>query len=278
MARTVRDAAILLSAMAGADEEDEATQKKERKEYPDYTKFLDKDGLTGARIGVLRKYFGFLPAVDTIINDALEILKQNGAILIDPIIIDSLGKFDDAEGTVLSYELKADMAAYLKHRGPDTPLHTMKDLIDFNEKNADKEMPYFGQELFLEAEKRGPLTEKEYIEASDRKHRLTREEGIDAVMNKHYLDAIVSPTDSPAWVTDLVDGDHFLGGSSQLAAVAGYPHITVPAGQVLGLPVGISFFGRAWSEPVLLKIAYAYEQVTEARKPPKFLPTVNLKA
>jgi amidase len=272
MTRTVRDAAILLSAMAGADEEDDATRNIERKEYPDYTKFLDKDGLKGVRIGVLRKYFGFLPAVDTIINDALEILKQNGAVLIDPIIIDSLGKFDDAEGTVLSYELKADMAAYLKHRGANTPFHTLKDLIDFNEKNADKEMPYFGQELFLEAEKRGPLTDKEYIEALDRKYRLTREEGIDAVMNKHNLDAIVSPTDSPAWVTDLVDGDHFLGGSSQLAAVAGYPHITVPAGQVLGLPVGISFFGRAWSEPVLLKIAYAFEQVTKARKPPKFLP------
>ena len=170
------------------------------------------------------------------------------------------------------------MAAYLKHRGANTPFHTLKDLIDFNEKNADKEMPYFGQELFLEAEKRGPLTDKEYLEALDRKYRLTREEGIDAVMNKHNLDAIVSPTDSPAWVTDLVDGDHFLGGSSQLAAVAGYPHITVPAGQVFGLPVGISFFGRAWSEPVLLKIAYAFEQATKARKPPKFLPTVNFKS
>ncbi len=278
MTRTVRDAAILLSAMAGADEEDNATQNKERKQYPDYTKFLDKDGLKGARIGVLRKYFGFLPAVDKIINDALETLKQNGAILVDPIIIDSLGKFDDSEGTVLSYELKADMATYLKHRGPDTPFHTLKDLIDFNEKNADKEMLYFGQELFLEAEKKGPLTDKEYIEALDRKYRLTREEGIDAVMNKHDLDAIVSPTDSPAWVTDLVNGDHFLGGSAQLAAVAGYPHITVPAGQVFGLPVGISFFGRAWSEPTLLKIAYAFEQVTKARKPPEFLPTANFKS
>ncbi len=278
MARTVSDAAILLNTMAGADEEDEATQNKERKAYPDYTKFLDKDGLKGARIGVLRKYFGFLPAVDKIINDALEILKQQGAILIDPVTIDSLGKFDDAEGTVLSYELKADMAAYLKHRGPNATFHTLKDLIDFNERNADKEMPFFGQELFLQAEKRGPLTDAEYLEALDRKYRLTREEGIDAVMTKHNLDAIVSPTDSPAWVTDLVDGDHFLGGSSQLAAVAGYPHITVPAGQVFGLPVGISFFGRAWSEPVLLKIAYAYELVSKARKPPKFLPTVNFKA
>ncbi|HVZ97248.1 MAG TPA: amidase [Chitinophagaceae bacterium] len=278
MTRTVRDAAILLSAIAGEDEEDDATQNKDRKQYPDYTKFLDKDGLKGARIGVLRKYFGFLPAVDKIINDALDILKQNGAILVDPVIIDSLGKFDDSEGTVLSYELKAGMAAYLKHRGANTPFHTLKDLIDFNEKNADKEMPYFGQELFLEAENRGPLTDKDYLEALDRKYRLTREEGIDAIMNKHNLDAIVSPTDSPAWVTDLVDGDHFLGGSSQLAAVAGYPHITVPAGQVMGLPVGISFFGRAWSEPALLKIAYAFEQITKARRPPEFLPTVNIKS
>jgi amidase len=276
MTRTVRDAAILLSTMAGIDEEDDATKNSERKSYPDYTKFLEIDGLKGARIGVLRKYFGFLPSVDKVINGSLEILKKNGAVLIDPIIIDSLGQFDDSEGTVLLYELKADMAAYLKHRGPNTPFHTLKDLIDFNEKHADKEMPYFNQELFLEGEEKGPLTEKEYIDALEKNHRLTREEGIDAVMSKHNLDAIVSPTDSPAWMTDLVDGDHFLGGSSQLAAVAGYPHITVPAGQVFGLPIGISFFGRAWSEPVLLKISYAFEQATKCRKPPNFLKNVNL--
>ena len=275
MARTVRDAAILLSAMDGVDEEDEATQYKERTNGTDYTKFLDKNGLKGARIGVLRQYFGFLPSVDKIINASLEVLKQHGAILIDPIVIDTLGKFDDSEGAVLRYELKADMAAYLKHRGNGTSFHTLKDLIDFNEKHADKEMPFFNQELFLQAEAKESLTEPDYIEALAKNHRMTREEGIDAVMNKHNLDAIVSPTDSPAWMTDLVDGDHFLGGSSQLAAVAGYPHITVPAGNVFGLPVGISFFGRAWSEPVLLKIAYAFEQVTLARKPPQFLPTVN---
>lgn len=276
MCRTVRDAAILLGAMAGTDEEDAATQQKERTNYTDYTKFLDKNGLKGVRIGVLRQYFGFLPSVDIIINAALDILKQQGAILIDPVVIDTLGKFDDSEGTVLRYELKADMAAYLAHRGNGTTFHTLKDLIDFNDKHADKEMPYFNQELFLQAEAKGPLTDQEYLDAVDKNHRMTREEGIDAVMNKHGLDAIVSPTDSPAWMTDLVDGDHFLGGSSQLAAVAGYPHITVPAGDVLGLPIGVSFFGRAWSEPSLLKIAYAFEQASKARKPPKFLPTLKL--
>ena len=210
MCRTVRDAAILLGAMAGADEEDEATQNKKRTNVNDYTKFLDKDGLKGARIGVLRQYFGFLPSVDKIMNASLEVLKKQGAILIDPVVIDTLGKFDDSEGAVLRYELKADMAAYLKHRGNGTSFHTLKDLIEFNEKHADKEMPYFNQELFLQAEAKGPLTDQDYIEAVEKNHRMTREEGIDAVMNKYNLDAIVSPTDSPAWMTDLVDGDHFL--------------------------------------------------------------------
>jgi amidase len=276
MTRTVRDAAILLGAMSGIDKEDIATQDKNRTNTNDYTKYLDKEGLKGARIGVLRQYFGFLPSVDKIMDKSLEILKQKGAILIDPIVIDSIGKFDDSEGIVLRYELKADMEAYLKHRGNGTSFKTLKDLIDYNKNHADKEMPYFAQELFLQAESKGLLTDAIYIEALKRNHRLTREEGIDAIMNKHNLDAIVSPTDSPAWMTDLVNGDHFLGGSSSLAAVAGYPHITVPAGDVFGLPVGISFFGRAWSEPVLLKIAFAFEQATLARKKPKFLTTVNL--
>ncbi len=276
MCRTLRDAAILLGAMVGPDDEDAATQNKNRTNVNDYTKFLDKDGLKGARIGVLRQYFGFLPSVDKIINASLDVLQKQGAVLVDPVVIDTLGRFDNSEGIVLRYELKNDMAAYLKHRGNGTSFHTLKDLIEFNNRHTDKEMPYFNQELFLQAEAKGSLTDPEYKEALEKNHRMTRVEGIDAVMDKYNLDAIVSPTDSPAWMTDLVDGDHFLGGSSQLAAVAGYPHITVPAGDVFGLPIGISFFGRAWSEPVLLKIAYAFEQATKARKAPKFLPTAKL--
>ena len=277
MARTVSDAAILLGSITGADPEDAATADKKRKAFTDYTQFLVNDGLNGARIGIVRKYFGFLPGVDQVIEDALTILKKNGAVLIDPVEIDSIGKFDDSELTVLLYELKADLKSYLDRRGPDTPVHSLKDIIEFNKAHAAEEMPYFRQELFLQAEEKGPLTDKEYIEALEKNHRLSRNEGIDAVMDKFNLDALVSPTDSPAWMTDLVDGDHFLGGSSSLAAVAGYPHITVPAGFVFGLPIGISFYGRAWSEPVLLKIAYSYEQASKVRKVPEFLPTANLK-
>ncbi len=277
MARTVRDAALLLGAMAGIDPEDEATSNKERVSYSDYTKFLSEDGLKGARIGVVRKYFGFLPQVDKIIEDSLEILRKQGAVLVDPVEIESLGKFDESELKVLLYELKADMNAYLQRRGEGTPVHSLKDIIDFNLKHEAEEMPYFKQELFLQAEEKGPLTDNDYIEALVKNQRLTRDEGIDLVMDKYNLDALVAPTDSPAWMTDLVDGDHFLGGCSSLAAVAGYPHITIPAGFVFGLPIGISFFGRAWSESVLLKIAYGFEQASKARKKPEFLQTVNLK-
>ncbi len=277
MARTVHDAAVLLGAMTGADPEDEATENSMRKSFKDYTQFLDPNGLKGARIGVVRKYFGFHPAVDEIMEKALDILKNNGAVIIDPADVDAIGKVDGSEMTVLLYELKADMKKYFEHRGPGSPARSLEDLIEFNKKHASEEMPYFKQELFLEAEKKGPLSDKEYVDALAKNHRLTRKEGIDAVMTKHNLEALIAPTDSPAWMTDLVDGDHFLGGSSQLAAVAGYPSITVPAGFVFGLPIGISFFGRVWSEPVLLKIAYGFEQVSKVRKQPGFLTTADLK-
>ena len=276
MARTVRDAAILLGAMAGVDPEDKATTDKNRKSYTDYTQFLVPDGLKGARIGIVRKYFGFLPQVDAVMENTLDILKNKGSVLVDPVDIEVIGKLDSNEMAVLLYELKADMKAYLDRRGSGSPVHSLKDIIEFNKKTSAEEMPYFKQELFIEAEKKGPLTDKDYLDALNKNHNLSRKVGIDAVMDKYNLDALVSPTDSPAWLTDLVDGDHFLGGSSQLAAVAGYPHITVPAGFVFGLPIGISFYGRAWSEAVLLKIAYGFEQASMVRKPPSFLPKANL--
>jgi amidase len=277
MCRTVRDAALILSAITGVDPADRYTSESQGKSYTDYTRFLDPRGLKGARIGVARKYFGFSDGVDALMNEAIDIMKREGAEIVDPADIDSFGKFDDTELTVLLYELKADMGQYLAARGANCPMKTLKDLIEFNDHNAQKEMRYFGQDTFLKAEAKGPLTEREYIDALEKNHRLTRTEGIDGIMDKSKLDALIAPTGSPAWVTDLVNGDHFGGGSSNAAAVAGYPNINVTAGYLFGLPVGISFFGRAWSEPTLIKLAYSFEQATQARKAPKFLPTVDLK-
>jgi amidase len=224
----------------------------------------------------VRKYFGFNMRVDALMNEAIVAMKQAGATVVDPVELESFGKFDESELLVLLYELKADLNAYLARLGPSAPVHTLKDIIDFNNNHREQEMPYFGQDLFEKAEAKGPLTEKEYVDALEKNHRLARKEGIDAVMDKHQLDALVAPTGSPAWLTDLVTGDHVDGGSSNFAAVAGYPNITVPAGDVFGLPVGISFFGRAWSEPILLKLAYSFEQETKYRKPPRFLPRVEM--
>jgi amidase len=274
MARTVRDAAILLSALAGADPRDSATAASTGKTAADYTQFLDPNGLRGARIGVARKYFGFSESVDGLMNDVIDEMKRQGAVLVDPADLDSFGKFDDSELVVLLYELKADLNAHLAGR-PDAAVRSLKDVIEFNERNKEKEMPYFMQDLFIKAEAKGPLTTKEYLDALEANHRLSRAEGIDGVMDKFHLDAIMAPTGGPAWLTDLVDGDHAGGGSSSAAAVAGYPDITVPAGFISGLPVGVSFFGRAWSEPVLLKIAYGFEQSTKVRKPPRFLATAQ---
>jgi amidase len=276
MCRTMRDAATMLGALTGVDPEDSATTASRAKSYSDYTQFLNADGLRGARIGVLRKTFGFSPAVDKLMESALDAMKKQGATLVDPVAITTLGKFGESEFTVFMYELKADLNAYLVRLGASAPVKTLKEIIDFNERNREKEMPYFGQENFLKAEQKGPLTSKEYLDALKKNHKLARKEGVDAVMDKFKLDAIVAPTGGPAWLTDPVNGDSFGGGSSDSAAVAGYPNINVPAGFVFGLPVGISFFGRAWSEPVLIKLAYAFEQATKVRKTPRFLPSVEL--
>jgi len=275
MARTVHDAAILLGVLAGSDARDSATADADGKKSADYTQFLDPNGLRGARIGVARKYFGFSDSVDELMNRAIAEMKAAGAEIIDPADLESHGKFDDTELLVLMYELKADLNSYLAQR-PGARVRSLVDVITFNEKNKDKEMPYFGQDLFLKAQDKNPLTDKEYNAALAANHSLSREHGIDGVMEKFRLDALVAPTGGPAWLTDLANGDHAVGGSSNAAAVAGYPNINVPAGFVFGLPVGISFFGRAWSEPTLLKIAYGFEQLVKARKAPEFLSSMKV--
>jgi amidase len=259
LARTVTDAAILLGALTGAD----------------YTKSLDPNGLRGARIGVARdKFFGFSEATDRVIEEAIAEMKRRGAEVVDPADIPTAGKFDDSESLVLSYEFKNDLNLYLGALGPKVPMHSLADVIAFNDSHRDQEMPYFGQDLMIKAQSRSPLSSQEYLDALAKDHRMSRTEGIDAVMGKYHLDALVAPTGGPAWCTDLIDGDHDPGGSSTPAAVAGYPNINVPAGYVFGLPVGISFFGAANSEALLIKLAYAFEQATRHRKRPQFLPRI----
>ena len=275
MCRTMRDAVTLLGVLTGVDPADPATAASAGKSYTDYTQFCDPNGLKGARIGVARKYFGFSDPVDALMDQALDVMKKQGATLIDPADIETLGKFDESELLVFMYELKADLNAYLARLGPNAPARTLKDVIEFNERNRQKELQYFGQDLFVKAEAKGPLTEKPYLEAIEKNRQLARTEGIDATIDKFHLDAIVAPTGGPAWLTDLVTGDHFAGGSSNAAAVAGYPNINVTAGFIAGLPVGISFFGRAWSEPTLIRLAFAFEQATRARQAPRFLSTIG---
>lgn len=284
-ARTVADAAAVLSALVGVDPRDSATAASAGKSHTDYTQFLDANGLRGARIGVARaSYFGYSEHADKIIEGAIAAMRAAGAIIVDPADIPTAAEIakSDAELTVLLYEFKADLNAYLATRVPN-PAHpnapkpmTLAELISFNEGDAQDEMPYFGQELFYMAEAKGPLSDPAYVTALETERRLGGADGIDAVMNQYNLDALIAPTGQPAWPTDLLNGDHFTGASSTPAAIAGYPLVTVPAGFAYGLPVGISFMGRAFSEPTLIKLAYAFEQATMARRAPQFWPTLEL--
>jgi len=275
LCRTVADAAALLTAMAGTDVRDRVTAAAAGHVAPDYTRFLDPAGLRGARIGVAReKFFGYSDVTDRLAAAALDAMRGAGAVIVDPADIPHAGTYDDAELEVLLYELKADLNAYLAALGPSAPVRTLADVIAFNERERAREMPYFGQELFVRAQAKGPLTSPGYRKALGDCRRLSRTLGIDAVMTRHRLDALVAPTGNPAWPTDPVNGDHFTGSSSTPAAVAGYPSVSVPMGDAWGLPVNLSFIGRAWSEPVLIRLAYAFEQITMHRKAPRFLPTL----
>jgi amidase len=275
MTRTVEDAAILLDALAAADSRDPATTIGRRQAA--YRARLDSNALRGARLGVARaQFFGYSAATDRIAETAIADMKAQGAIIIDPANIPNVGKYDASELEVLLYEFKADLNKYLGALGPSARVHSLADVIAFNEKNRSREMPFFGQDLMLRAQKKGPLTEQAYRDALSRNRRFSRTEGIDAVMDRYRLDALIAPTGSPAWTTDLVNGDHFVGSSTTPAAVAGYPSVTVPAGSAFGLPVGISFIGRAWRDDLVLRLAYAYEQATKHRRPPAFAATADL--
>jgi amidase len=285
MARTVTDAAVLLAAMAGVDPADApgaVPGRPARLDVAAYSRALDTNGLKGARIGVVRgKLFGYSPPADRIAEDAIAAMKHQGAVIVDPANIPTLGKFGDSEFDVLLYEFKADLNKYLTSLGPASPVHSLRDVIAFNSAHREQELPYFGQEIMEMAEKKRPLTSPAYRAALAKNHRMARTLGIDAVMTKYRLDALVAPTGGPALLIDLVNGDGSVGGAdaqapSTVTSVAGYPHITVPAGFYRGLPIGISFFGRAWSEATLIKLAYAYEQATKHRRSPTFAATADV--
>ncbi len=273
--RTVTDAAIMLGAMTGIDPRDPATQASAGKFYKDYTKFLDPSGLRGARIGIPRQvYFGYSAVTDAITNAAIERMRELGATIIDPADIPTAQQMasSNSELTVLLFEFKADLNKYLSEL-LSSPVHTLADIIAFNNAHANQELKYFGQDLFIQAQATTNLNDPTYLKALAEDHLLSRQEGIDAVMNKYNLDALVAPTGNPPWTIDLINGDHFLGASSQPIALAGYPGINVPAGFDFEAPVGITFMGRAFSEPTLIKLAYAYEQGSKVRHKPKYLPS-----
>ncbi len=276
MCRTVRDAAVLLGPVTGVDPRDAATAASEGNQHADYTQFLDAGGLQGARLGIARSFPGFSPEVLALFDEAVAAMAEAGAVLVDPANLPNAAWNDEAPLLVLEYEFKANLNAYLASLGPDAPVKTLAEVIEFNERNADLEMPHFGQQRLIASEARGPLTDQAYLDAVRAIQRGNREDGIDRLMDEHDLDAIVAPTRGLAWKTDHILGDSLGGGSSAgPAAIAGYPDITVPMGFVSGLPAGVSFFGRRWSEPVLLRIAYAYEQATNHRAAPTFAETLG---
>ena len=264
-------------AVTGVDPRDPYTSESKGRAYTDYTQFLDPNGLKGARIGVARNFFGFNDKTDEIMDKAIDAMKKAGAVIVDPANIEPKEKGGgSAEFQVLLYEFKSGLNKYLETANPKLKVKTLKDIIEFNKEHVAESMPYFGQEILVMAEKKGPLTDKAYKDALEKSQRTAREEGIDATMKKYNLDAIVAPTGGPAWTIDVINGDHDTGGSSSPAARAGYPDITVPAGYIYDLPIGISFFGAAWSEPKLLKYAYAFEQATKARRKPAFRADIGL--
>ena len=275
MARSVRDCAILLGAMTGFDAEDAAMQGSAPHSLTDYTSALDATALKGARLGVARQFFGFHDQTEQAYAPVLEALRRAGAVLVDPVTLPAIETIGEAELTVLLYELKTDLAAYLKRLGPDAPVKSLADVITFNQKNASREMVWFGQDLFEKAQAKGPLTDAEYLDARAKCLRIARTEGIEAVMRDQKLDALIAPTGGPAWRIDTVIGDHFVGSSTTPAAVAGTPAITVPAAMLRGLPLGLTFFGNAWSEAKLLGLAYAFEQATKARRAPRYVASVD---
>jgi amidase len=278
MARTVRDAAILLGVLTGVDARDAATKASAGKSLTDYTSGLDLNGLRGARIGVARKHYtGYSVETDKLLEAAIDLMKKHGATIVDPADIATAGKTDDTEFDVLEYEFKADLNAYFSAMKPSVKVRTLADVIAFNKANASHELRYFGQEIMEQSQAKGPLTEKKYLDQLAANKKAMGPDGIDATIAKYKLDAIIAPTQGPAGLIDLVNGDAGGGGSfTAPAAVAAYPHVTVPMGFVRGLPVGLSFVGRAWSEATLLKLAFAFEQAAPARKKPTFAGTANV--
>lgn len=275
MARTVRDAALVLGALTGADEKDAYTQKSRGKSFTDYTTFLDADSLQNKRIGVARNFFGFHEKVDQLMDQAISDLQKLGAETIDFDKDELNGESGNDAYLVLLYEFKHNLNLYFKNCSSDIKIRSLEELIKFNEDHADKEMPYFGQEILIAAQEKGDLNAEEYKKALAHVLKSNGPEGIDLVMNKYKVDAMIAPTGAPSWPTDVINGDNYMGGSSSPAARSGYPNITVPMGFIHHLPVGISFFAEAFSEAKLISFAYAYEQATKHRKAPKFIPTFD---